>query len=182
MKLIDINKKLSDDYKDTIIFMKFGNFYRCFYNNALVINYIFDYKLNDNRVGFPINIIDEVIDRLNNLNIDYLIYNNEYDVTYKYFENNNYNEYLEKGIIKEYSKRLTNELGKGYTETNLKYFRQFYAFLKSHTLCDELSWSHYRTLLSLSKSIGIILTRKENKFVMEYCSDERIIAKEYILL
>ena len=54
------------------------------------------------------------------------------------------------GIIKEYSKRLTAELGKGYTETNLKYFRQFYIFSKSHTLCDELSWSHYRTLLSIS--------------------------------
>ena len=54
------------------------------------------------------------------------------------------------GIIKEYSKRLTNELGKGYTMTNLKYFRQFYVFLKSHTVCDQLSWSHYRTLLSLS--------------------------------
>ena len=34
------------------------------------------------------------------------------------------------GIIKEYSKKLTNELGKGYTETNLKYFRQFYIFQK----------------------------------------------------
>ena len=54
------------------------------------------------------------------------------------------------GIIKEYSKRLTSELGKGYTMTNLKYFRQFYVFTKSHTVCDQLSWSHYRTLLSLS--------------------------------
>ena len=34
--------------------------------------------------------------------------------------------------------------------TNLKYFRQFYVFTKSHTVCDQLSWSHYRTLLSLS--------------------------------
>ena len=41
------------------------------------------------------------------------------------------------GIIKEYSKRLTNELGKGYTTTNLKYYRQFYIFSKSHTVCDE---------------------------------------------
>ena len=54
------------------------------------------------------------------------------------------------GIIKEYSKRLTSEFGKGYTMTNLKYFRQFYVFTKSHTVCDQLSWSHYRTLLSLS--------------------------------
>lgn len=28
-------------------------------------------------------------------------------------------------IISEYSKKLTSELGKGYTETNLKYFRMF---------------------------------------------------------
>ena len=51
------------------------------------------------------------------------------------------------GIIKEYSNKLTKELGKGYTETNLKYFRQFYKFSNSHTVCDELTWSHYRTLL-----------------------------------
>lgn len=27
------------------------------------------------------------------------------------------------GIIKEYSKKLTNELGKGYTQTRLRYYR-----------------------------------------------------------
>ena len=52
-------------------------------------------------------------------------------------------------IIREYSKKLTNELGKGYTETNLKYYRMFYSFAIRHTLCDELTWSHYRTLLSI---------------------------------
>ena len=52
-------------------------------------------------------------------------------------------------LIKEYSKKLTKELGKGYTTTNLKYYRQFYIFAKSHTVCDELSWSHYRALLSI---------------------------------
>ena len=53
------------------------------------------------------------------------------------------------GIIKEYSKKLTKDVGPGYSETNLKYFRTFYYFSKSHTVCDELSWSHYRTMLSL---------------------------------
>ena len=43
------------------------------------------------------------------------------------------------GIIREYSKRLTEELGKGYTSTRLKYFRRFYnVLLKSPTLSDEL--------------------------------------------
>ena len=29
------------------------------------------------------------------------------------------------------------------------------------------------------KTIGIILCKKDNKFIMEYCSDSRILAKEY---
>ena len=55
------------------------------------------------------------------------------------------------GVIKEYSKRLTNELGKGYTQTNLKYMRKFYYFIeKSHALSDQLTWTHYREMLPLS--------------------------------
>ena len=41
------------------------------------------------------------------------------------------------GIIKEYSIRLTKELGKGYSVTNLKYMRQFYNFCqKSQTVSN----------------------------------------------
>ena len=32
------------------------------------------------------------------------------------------------------------------------------------------------------KTIGIVICKKENKFIMEYCSDDRIIAKEYELI
>ena len=54
-------------------------------------------------------------------------------------------------IIKEYSKKLTSELGKGYTETRLKYFRRFYdVFSKCPTVSDELSWLYYNTLLLIS--------------------------------
>ena len=54
------------------------------------------------------------------------------------------------GLIKELSIQLTNDFGKGFTTTNLKYMRQFFlAFQKGHTLCDQLSWSHYRLIISL---------------------------------
>ena len=59
------------------------------------------------------------------------------------------NERAEYGdyLLKNLSKELTKEFGKGFTITNLKYMRQFYlAFSKGHTLCDQLSWSHYRLL------------------------------------
>lgn len=85
------------------------------------------------------------------------------------------------GIIKNYALRLTRELGKGYTTTNLKYFRQFYIFAKSHTLCDKLNWSHYRTLLSLNNNdeinYYIDITISKNLSVRQL--RERIKAKEY---
>ena len=56
-------------------------------------------------------------------------------------------------LIKELSARLTTtEFGKGFTTTNLKMMRQFYnAFPNSHTLCDQLSWSHYRLIMRVEK-------------------------------
>ena len=36
------------------------------------------------------------------------------------------------GLIKEYSKRLTTELGKGYSTRNLKYMRNFYLPIRFH--------------------------------------------------
>jgi hypothetical protein len=54
------------------------------------------------------------------------------------------------GLIKYLAKRLTREFGKGFTETNLKYMRQFYTtFPNSHALRDELSWTHYRLLMKI---------------------------------
>jgi len=56
-----------------------------------------------------------------------------------------------KALLKQLSKKLTIEYGRGFTETNLKYIRQFYSvFKKSHAVSDQLSWTHYRLLLKVS--------------------------------
>ena len=53
-------------------------------------------------------------------------------------------------LISTLSERLTADFGKGFTISNLKYMRKFYlAFPIGHTLCDQLSWSHYRLLISV---------------------------------
>ena len=36
--------------------------------------------------------------------------------------------------------------------------------------------------INQDKTIGIIIVRKNNKFVLEYCSDERILTREYELI
>ena len=55
-----------------------------------------------------------------------------------------------KSVLKNLSERLTKEFGKGFDESNLRYMRLFY---KTFPICDtlrhELSWSHYRRLISV---------------------------------
>ena len=47
------------------------------------------------------------------------------------------------GILKEYSKKLTLDIGKGYGISNLKRMRQFYYIIeKGVALPHQLSWSH----------------------------------------
>lgn len=53
-------------------------------------------------------------------------------------------------IIKNLSKELTKDFGKGFTQSNLRNMRQFYlTFNNSYALRSELSWTHYRLLMRL---------------------------------
>jgi predicted nuclease of restriction endonuclease-like (RecB) superfamily len=57
-----------------------------------------------------------------------------------------------KRLLKLLSERLTVEFGKGFAERNLRAMRQFYqAFPIRHTLCAELTWSHYRLLMKIDE-------------------------------
>ena len=70
-------------------------------------------------------------------------------------------------LLRDLSKRLTREIGRGYTVTNLRYMRQFYVtfpaihhasrdeLLSGETpllpvLRPELTWTHYRLLLGVA--------------------------------
>ena len=55
------------------------------------------------------------------------------------------------GIIKDYSIRITRELGRGYSKRNLWLMLKFFEVKeKVQTVFAELSWSHYVELLSLN--------------------------------
>ena len=53
------------------------------------------------------------------------------------------------GLIKEYSLKLTQELGRGYSTRNLKNMRKFYLYQKGQPVVAQLSWTHYTILLTL---------------------------------
>lgn len=69
-----------------------------------------------------------------------------------------YGDHLVRGL----SEKLTAEFGSGFTLSNLKTMRKFYrCFPISHTLCDQLSWSHYRLLITV-----------ENEETRQYYAEE----------
>ena len=85
--------------------VKYGNFYRCFYDDAIIMSYLLKYKITVRRsVGFPINTLDKVLEKLkdnkvsciviygiNNL-ISYCVIDNKYmeifDKTIRYYNVN----------------------------------------------------------------------------------------------
>lgn len=85
------------------------------------------------------------------------------------------------GIIKEYSKKLTKEFGKGYSTRTLKYMRKFYNFQKGQPPFALLTQSHYLQLLSFKDknkiNYYIDITIKNNLSKRQLC--ERIKNNEY---
>ena len=90
------------------------------------------------------------------------------------------NQYGE-SIIKEYSLRLTEELGSGYSQRNLRNMRQFYKVSKKwQTLSAKLSWSHYCEILWFdeNKFQYYVKVAKLNNLSIRQLR-ERIKSKEY---
>ena len=85
-------------------------------------------------------------------------------------------------LIKEYSARLTKELGKGYSTRSLKNMRKFYLlFKKGQPLAAQLSWSHYCELLPLKdiNEINYYIKITSEQFLSKRELREKIKNKEY---
>ena len=86
------------------------------------------------------------------------------------------------GIIKKYSSKLMAEIDKKYNETNLKRMRQFYQKIeKGATLWHQLSWSHYKLLITLDSISEInyyVKVAVENLYSVRIL-EEKIKNKEY---
>ncbi|MBR3523153.1 MAG: hypothetical protein IKN87_00495 [Bacilli bacterium] len=53
------------------------------------------------------------------------------------------------GIIKEYSKKLSLDIGKKYSYRTLNYMKKYYQFQKMQSVTANLSWGHWIELLSI---------------------------------
>lgn len=83
---------------NSVILRKSGGFYLCFDNDAIIISYFFNYKIVNGRVGFPVSVINRVINVLEDNFINYSIRESSDNVINKSFgKRNKYKFYLDKG-------------------------------------------------------------------------------------
>ena len=88
------------------------------------------------------------------------------------------------GIIKEYSDKLTKEFGRKYNYRNLFIMRKFYIIFKDenvNALRSQLSWTHYRELLTLNNinEIKYYIKIAETQNLSYRKLRERIKSREY---
>ena len=94
-------RKINELNKDkTLQLYKIGNFYNIYGDDAIILNYLFGYKiLIDGKVGFSESALIKVINTIEDKKIDYQIINKDgNDVIKKYGNFNNYNKILKQAL------------------------------------------------------------------------------------
>ena len=94
-------------YKNYLILIKSGVFYITFNEDAGIMNSIFSYQIKNNKVGFPINGLDKVLQKLETLKVNNLIIDEEEKINE--YNKNNYLMYFNK-VKKDLFQNSLNEL------------------------------------------------------------------------
>ena len=91
-----------------------GLFYETYNEDAMIIHFLFGYKINKNKASFPISSKNKVINILENKKINYKINDSNEEITEKDFKNLNcYQKTLDKAYkISFREKKLNNILKK----------------------------------------------------------------------
>lgn len=106
MKTKKIYKELKEKYNHYLVLLKVGAFYICLDDDAIILNYLFDYQINNDKVGFPIKMIDKIILGLKEKEVNYLLYEENNIKEEQVFANNTYMIMLNKSKKKIYDDKM----------------------------------------------------------------------------
>ena len=77
------------------------------------------------------------------------------------------------GLIRKWSKELTNLYGKGYDYTNLSRMRKLYLVFQNVGPVGQLSWSHYRYILPIKEE-------SKRNYYINICIKQNLTKNELI--
>lgn len=80
---------------------KSGIFYETFDEDASILHYLFSYKIIDDRVAFPSNSLDKVLEIIKENKINYVLINKEGKQKEDFESGNNYEEILRRALNRE---------------------------------------------------------------------------------
>lgn len=138
-----------------------------FIKNPILINNTLNYK-NISEKALQLLILENITDFMKELGVGFSFIDNEYKIKigdrYNYIDLLLFNYVYNCFVVIELK---TTELKAGHIGQITEYMNFIDKNLKS---------------IYQSKTIGIIICKNNNKFVLEYCSDTRIFTKEYKLI
>ena len=105
MKGISTIEIIKEIHRDKIVLIKIGSFYNAYFKDAIIMNYLFGYKIkqvevNVNSCGFPVSSINSVKYVLEQKNISYILIDrahNYEEMEREEFKENEYSQYYDKG-------------------------------------------------------------------------------------
>lgn len=77
------------------------------------------------------------------------------EINVRYEQNDNIRAKYGERILKQLSRELTKEFGKGFSRSNLQNMRAFYlSYENCQSVAGKLSWTHYRMLLKVENDVA----------------------------
>lgn len=121
-KMYDRYLELKKDYKDSVVLIKSGKFYRTYDGDAVILNYLMCYQIMDNKVGFPLEGLFKVKNKLKSSCINYVIVDGSdispifvEDNKYEYILGLGYDKYEHNLLIEEILKNIRERLNNDFT-------------------------------------------------------------------
>lgn len=107
MKVKDKYEEIKSLHQDEVVLFKVGSFYVTFSKDAIVLNYLFSYQINNGKLGFPISAFEKVCTNLKEKSISFYIFEEE-DKNYS-SDDNLYSD-IAKIAERSYYSKCSNEL------------------------------------------------------------------------
>ena len=85
MKIKEKYEELKNQHQEEILLLKVGSFYVTFDLDAITMNYLFSYQINNEKLGFPVTALAKVTTNLRDKNISfYILEGEEVEEVYAY--------------------------------------------------------------------------------------------------
>ena len=66
--------------KEKVVLVKYGNFYKAYENDAILLWGLFGYRVIDGKISFPLSVFGTVVSKLTRLGMNVVVVKNENDI------------------------------------------------------------------------------------------------------